>query len=48
MAIIAGVYGKMFIVVKAGVIRKLNFLDRMAFTAGLDAEGRFAVMTRPA
>lgn len=48
MAITAGVYGKMFVMIEAGVIRKLNFLDRMAFTAGLDAEGSFTVMTCPA
>lgn len=48
MAIGAGVYGEMSVMVKTGVIRKQNFLDWMAFTARLDAEGGFAVMTRPA
>ena len=33
MAITAGVYGEMFVMVKAGVIRKQNFFDGMAFTA---------------
>ncbi len=45
MAITAGVCGEMLIMVKAGIIRKQHFLDRMAFTAGLDAEGSFPVMT---
>jgi hypothetical protein len=48
MAIIAGVCGEMYIMVKAGVIRKQDLLDRMAFAARLDTESGFAVMARPA
>ena len=48
MAISAGVHGEMFIMVKAGVIRKQDLLDRMAFTARFDTEGSFAVVTRSA
>lgn len=48
MAIAAGVYVKMLVMVKAGVMRKQHFLDGMAFTAGLDTEGVFPVMTTPA
>lgn len=44
MAIVAGVHCQMLVVVKPGVVRKQHLLDRMAFAAGFDTEGRCAVM----
>lgn len=45
MAISAGIHGKVFVMVEAGVVRKQNFLDRMTFAARLDTKNRLAIMT---
>lgn len=45
MTIGAGVQGQVFVMVKSGVVRKQHFLDRVAFTARLDTERSFTVMT---
>lgn len=48
VAISTGVHGKVFIMIKAGVIGKQDLFDRVALTARLDAESGFAVMARSA
>lgn len=48
MAITAGVGGKMLIMIKSGVIREQDLLDRMTFTACPDTKSGFAVMARSA
>lgn len=48
MAITAGVDGEMLVMVKAGVVGKQHFLDRMASAAGFYAESGFPVMAGPA
>lgn len=44
MAIAAGIHSQVFVMVKPGIVRKQHFLDRVAFAAGFDTEGRRAVM----